>query len=259
MITSLQNPEISFKYFNNKWRIIMEKYVLIHVPHSSLYIPDDYRKTSLLTEYELDYENLFMCDYKVDQLLDDVGNAIIFPYSRLYCDVERFMDDSEVMNKYGMGVIYTKTSDGKEMFRPSISHKMEVINVYNKHHQLLNDKVTAILEEYKRCVIIDLHSYQSDLVLKLFNYDDVPDICIGVEDEFSSNFLVNHFTDYFVSSGYSVMINYPYKGSLIPNKYYGKSDTGIVSIMLEINKRVYLSDFDKFKRVLNGALDFKLE
>lgn len=68
----------------------MKKYVLIHIPHSSLYIPDDYKNKSLLSLSELEQENLFMCDYRVDELIDDKSQAIIFPYSRIFCDVERF-------------------------------------------------------------------------------------------------------------------------------------------------------------------------
>lgn len=49
-----------------------------------------------------------MCDYKIDEIVEDKSQTIIFSYSRLYCDVERFRDSSEIMNKYGMGYIYTK-------------------------------------------------------------------------------------------------------------------------------------------------------
>ena len=80
----------------------MKNNILIHVPHSSLYIPDEYRKTALISQTELDEENLFMCR----------------------------------------------------------------------------------------------------------------------------------------SLGLTTAINYPYAGSLVPNAYYGKKNTGIVSLMLEINKRI---------------------
>lgn len=234
----------------------MEKYVLLHIPHSSLYIPDDYKKTSLLTSDELNAENLFMCDYKVDEFVDNNSQTIIFPYSRLYCDVERFKDDSEIMNKYGMGYIYTKTSKGKEMFNPSDEHRTIVSEIYDNHHHLLDDTVTKILTEYGKCIIIDLHSYSDEQVFRLFNYQDVPDICIGIEERFYSEELTNYFIDYFRDNGYTVTINYPYKGSLVPNKYYEKTNTGIVSIMIEINKRVYEDNFDNFKKVLKKSLNF---
>ncbi len=234
----------------------MQKHTLIHIPHSSLYIPYDYRETSLIDPKELEKENLFMCDFRVDEFLDDKSQAIIFPYSRLYCDVERFKDDSEVMNKYGMGYIYTKTSDGRLMFSPSLKHRETVSKIYDQHHEKLDSRVTEILDSYGKCVIIDLHSFSSELVLRLFNYTEAPDICIGVEDNYYSEELTNYFMNYFKSNGYSVKINYPYKGSLVPNKFYRKVNPRIVSIMLEINKRVYENDFDTFKNVIQGALNF---
>ena len=33
-------------------------------------------------------------------------------------------------------------------------------------------------------------------------------------------------------------MNYPYRGSMVPGWYLGRRGTGIVSVMLEINKRV---------------------
>lgn len=234
----------------------MKKNLLIHIPHSSLYIPENYKSTSLLSPSMLDKENLFMCDFKVADLLDDKSQAIIFPYSRLYCDVERFKGEMENMNKYGMGYIYTKTSTGEDMFNPSDEHRKEVTEIYDKHHKLLDDTVTNILTKYGKCIIIDLHSYSEEQVFRLFKYQDVPDICIGIEERFYSKKLTDHFIQYFESNGYTVAINYPYSGSIIPNQYFEKEDTPMISIMIEINKRVYINDFNHFKKVLKKSLNF---
>lgn len=235
----------------------MQKNVLIHIPHSSLYIPEDYRSSSLISLSKLDEENMFMCDYRVSDLLDDKSQTMIFPYSRLYCDVERFKDESEVMNKYGMGYIYTKTSEGVDMFsHPSSKHIKKIDKIYDNHHRQLDNAVTRILIKYGSCIIIDLHSYSDEQVYRLFKYQDVPDICIGIEERFYSKKLINYFINYFKSNGYTVAINYPYSGSIIPNKYYKANNVEILSIMIEINKRVYINDFDNFKKVLKKSLDF---
>lgn len=233
----------------------MKKYLIIHIPHSSLYIPNEYRKTSLLEKNELDIENEFMCDMHVDKLVNNKNQTIIFKYSRLYCDVERFRDDSEVMNKYGMGYIYTKTSLGKDMFKPSVRDRNKIDKIYDEHHDLFDERVSKILDKYKKCIIIDLHSYSDELVYRLFGYNDAPDICLGVEENYYSKEIVDYITKSFNKFGYSVKINYPYSGSFVPNRFYNKVNTGIVSVMIEINKRVYINDLDKFKKILNNILD----
>ena len=46
-----------------------------------------------------------------------------------------------------------------------------------------------------------------------------------------------------------------YKEHIIPNKYFNKNDDRLSSIMLEINKRVYLNnknDFYKFKQCIEN-------
>lgn len=234
----------------------MEKYILIHIPHSSLYIPRIYKKISLVSEEELEKENIFMCDNKIDELIDNKEQSLIFNYSRLYCDVERFRDDSEIMNKYGMGYIYTKTSTGKKIFdSPSLSHKKEIDLIYENHHKKLDDYVTRILNKYNKCIIIDLHSYSDHQVANLFNYQNTPDICLGTEEAYYNQELIDTIKEYFENYGYSVMLNYPYSGSIIPNKYFNKTNTNIVSIMIELNKKIYIDNFDEFKIIFNNLLE----
>ena len=213
---------------------------IIHVPHSSLFIPDEYRKTALISQEELEEENRLMCDTGiVDVLPPDMSDrTIIFPYSRLYCDVERFRDGSEKMESYGMGYIYTKDSWGREIFRPTEEHRREVDRIYEQHQEKLNSKVTEILEKCGSCVIIDLHSYSDEVVERLFGYRDCPDICIGTEPGFEAEDLVGVITRFCQCMGLRTGINYPFSGSMVPDRYYGQKDTAIASVMIEINKRI---------------------
>jgi len=47
--------------------------------------------------------------------------------------------------------------------------------------------------------------------------------------------------NYFKSHGYRVEINRPYKGTTVPTRYHQK-DARVLSIMVEINKGLYLED-----------------
>lgn len=142
------------------------------------------------------------------------------------------------------------------MFNPSIDDRKKITDIYDTHHKLLDETVTNILELYQKCIIIDLHSYSTELVSRLFNYEQVPDICIGIDKDYYSKGLTDYFVKYFMDNGYSVKINYPYQGSLVPNKYYGIKNSKIISIMIEINKRVYENDFESFKHILKKSLEF---
>jgi len=222
----------------------MKNDLLIHIPHSSLYIPEDYRKTALISPDELEEENQFMRDSGVRELVPEalMENALIFPYSRLYCDVERFRDGSEPMDARGMGYIYTRDSRGREIFRPDAAHRAEVVSVYEAHHRELDERVSAIISEFGSCLIIDLHSYSDEAVDRLFGYTGCPDVCIGLDASSAGSArcrrVVSIIKKTCRSLGLSTMTDYPYKGSIVPNRFYGRADTGIVSVMLEINKRI---------------------
>ena len=114
----------------------------------------------------------------------------------------------------------------------------EVGRIYDEHHRKLNEMTDAILGEHGRCLIIDLHSFSDETVNRLFGFTDLPDVCIGTEDDYYSEEVVSAIQDICKFMGLSVAINYPYRGSLVPSKYYRKGNASIVSVMLEINKRV---------------------
>ena len=68
-----------------------------------------------------------------------------------------------------------------------------------------------------------------------------PDICIGIEENYYDQKILDSIINKIKELGYSYEINYPYKGSLVPNSIYNKKIKGkVISIMLEINKRIYL-------------------
>lgn len=218
----------------------MKNNILIHLPHSSLYIPEEYRRTALISQKELEEENLFMCDTGISGLVPEAlrENTLVFPYSRLYCDVEKFRDGRELMDAYGMGYIYTRDSRGREMFRPDAEHRSEVDRIYEEHHRRLDERVTCILEEFGSCKIIDLHSFSDATVKRIFGINGCPDVCIGTEPDYYDEALTEAIIGLLHAMGLSTAMNFPYKGAIVPNRYFGMKGTGIVSVMLEINKRV---------------------
>lgn len=231
-------------------------HILFHIPHSSLTIPKMFWSICVK---DLDYikkTNLFLSDYLIDKLVPYQCNRLKFKYSRIFCDVEKFKDDyKETMAKKGMGVVYIKDCENI-ITVPNKKYKNIIIkSYYNKYHNKLNKISTNILNKYGKCIIIDLHSYSDEMVKKLFNSHNNPDICIGVDPFYTDENLIKMTIEHFKKYGYSVEINKPYVGTIIPNKYINTKDTRLKSIMLEINKRIYLNnenDFFYLKNCLNA-------
>ena len=112
--------------------------------------------------------------------------AVVFPVSRLVVDPERFVDDKkEKMSKKGMGVIYSLTSDGKNLRRNITDQEREFLinKYYHSHHQKLNDTVENHLKKYGKSFIVDCHSFPSvPLPYESNQSKDRPDICIGTDN-----------------------------------------------------------------------------
>lgn len=235
--------------------------LLVHIPHSSLEFPDIFWENVVLSKDIVLKDNKLLCDEKVDTFVPkELLNVVKFPYSRMFCDVERFREDTlEVMSEIGMGAVYTMTSD-KEIFRVcDDKYKNEVLkSYYDKHHKYLYEMCKKIIENYGVCYLLDLHSYQDDMVYKMLGKSNNPDICIGIDEFFESKefteFAISHFNDY----GYSVMINHPYQGTMVPTPYYLSKDNRVKSLMIEVNKRIYLYndvDFNNFSNCMNDYFE----
>lgn len=232
--------------------------LIIHIPHSSLRLPKMFKSKCLLTKEQLKKENLILTDLYTNRFFNRTKyNIIRFKYSRLFLDVEKFKDDKkEIMSKVGMGVIYTKTINKDKLIGYDKKYKDFVISkYYDKYHDYIDKLVDKNLKKYNKCFILDFHSFSNLQVRELLGYNDTCDICIGT-DEFFSDKRINKFTyKYFKDLGYNVKFNFPYQGTYISSEAYKNKDRRVKSIMIEINKKIYVND--KFK--LNNKKFYKLK
>ncbi len=242
----------------------MTKKLILHVPHSSTNIPwmDGY----VIGMEELGQEVLKLTDWYTDDLFyseqDDMVRA---DFSRIFCDPERFTDDAEeIMSQVGMGVLYEKSDDGKTIRQVSQAFKAKVLEAfYNPHHQKLTQAVARQLAEFGKALIIDCHSYPSKPLMRdLDQNSNRPDFNIGTDAFHTSPHLIELSKDYFNSKGFSLGVDWPYQGALVPMDYY-KKDPNVQSIMLEINRALYLNEpsneksdrYEEIKEVLKGFLE----
>jgi N-formylglutamate deformylase len=223
--------------------------IVANIPHSSIVIAQDIRESLLLNDNELEQELLFMTDWYVDELFACIselgGVAIKFSNSRLVVDPERFLDnEKEIMASRGMGVIYMKTSSGRDL-RKTLSNgeKDDLINRYYKpYHEAIELEVANMLNRFGKCLIIDCHSFPSKPLPYELNQDMArPDICLGTDPFHTPAKVTEIMEDCFRKEGLNSKRNMPFEGTYVPLKYLN-NDNRVLSIMVEVNRKLYMHE-----------------
>ena len=218
----------------------IKDFTLFHIPHSSTFIPD---YTGFIVE-KIDHEIQLLTDFATDKMFDVEGiNKLVVLYSRVFCDVERLPDSLELLFKVGRGIYYTHCDNGDILRETNPSHRAKVIReYYDKHHAEFEKIVSDKLNEYGTMVIIDCHSF-SDIPFKtdLDQSSNRPDICIGTDEFHTPKYLINSIINSCREFNFSYKIDSPYVGTIVPMKYYGK-DNRVKSVMIEINRKLYMND-----------------
>ncbi|WP_296686193.1 N-formylglutamate amidohydrolase [Flavobacterium sp.] len=239
------------------------KKLVLHIPHSSTEIPllDGY----VSSHDEIQKEIIKLTDWYTDDLFDSqVDDKIVALFSRIFCDVERFADDElEVMSKFGMGVLYEKFDNGNQLRVVTPDLKSDVLNNYYwVHHTLLSKAVKTSLEQTKSCLILDCHSFPSSPLTRALVQDEIrPDFNIGTDSFHTPQHIIDASINYFETKGYTLGVDTPYSGSIVPMEYYQK-EPRVTSIMLEVNRRLYLKEntneksegYESTKEIVQGYI-----
>lgn len=230
---------------------------ILHIPHASTHIPS--LEGFVLGKLE---ENMrLLTDWATDRIFDVPGLArIITPYSRLFCDVERFGDEHEPMLEVGRGFYYTHGYDGSELRELDVARKEAVRReFYLKHHERLADMARERLAKHGVCHVLDCHSFNDAPLVPFHAAPKSPDICIGTDPFHTPDHWKTYTLNYFTRFGYSVEINDPYAGCIIPKPYYLR-DSRVKGLMIEINKRLYMDVVNEervggLRRVMQGYFE----
>jgi len=221
--------------------------VIYHVPHDATVIPADLRDSFLLNDAALQDEILAMTDHWTQDLFSCLGrdNAIVFPVSRLVLDPERFSDDTqEPMARHGMGVLYTQTSFGAPLRHElSPAEREELLaRFYHPHHARFAAAVDRSLAAHGYCLILSCHSFPAEARrYELSRGERRPDICLGTDAFHTPGWLLQAARLACENEGYSVSIDTPYAGAIVPLTHFGH-DRRVLSLMLEINRRMYMNE-----------------
>jgi N-formylglutamate amidohydrolase len=242
--------------------------VVLHIPHASLVVPSDVAADLLLKPVELEHELLVMTDHYTDDLFalpSSLATTVAFPASRLVVDPERFTEDAcEPMARKGMGVVYTCTASGQPLRRPPSADQRQrlLTRFYDPHHAALTTAVEAALAAHGTCLLVDGHSFPTHALPYEDDQDpDSPDICIGTDSNHTPAWLCDIAVSTFEELGWSVAVDRPFSGALVPTRFYRK-DPRVRAIMVEVKRGLYMDEqsgarlprFDEVRERLSGGL-----
>ena len=200
--------------------------IITHIPHASLngiFDPQigKWQKNAFFVNDEV----MQLTDLYVDMLFATERTnvtPIVFNHSRFVCDVERLIDDP--MEKEGQGIIYTHYK-GYKRGELSTDAKDVLMGIWGLHQQRLINEI----DSDRPTIILDCHSFSGKATDS--------DICIGYNNDDTYNgALVGEIASILESRNYSVSFNKPYSNSIAP-----KTDKLYKSVMIEVNKRVYMA------------------
>jgi N-formylglutamate deformylase len=238
--------------------------LILHIPHASLRIPD--YSHYLLPRYTVDAEALHLTDLYTDELFAaTLGDAVIQAgFCRVYCDVERFDHDAlEPMSRFGMGATYLRCDDGRPLRNLSPTERDAIMqNCYYPHHERLTASVDSALARLGEARIVDCHSFpDTPLRCSLYQGDAQFDFNIGTDAFHTPLEWIEASVKFFAYRSFRLGIDEPYAGSIVPIKHYNK-DNRVKSIMLEINRNLYMNDDythgPRFNEIQGVVSDFLL-
>lgn len=199
------------------------KRIVLNIPHSSAELPQNTWIGYIKPEIDK------WTDWHTDVIFGSVPEdghvvPVVFPYSRFYCDVER-LAQNEPMEALGQGVFYTRFNGCVRRETTELAN--HVTSLHQDHLSRLSANIVC-----DETLLIDCHSFPEEIAPTV-------DICLGWNEDSSkpSDSLITQMKEYFENCGYQVAYNRPYSNSITPPSEYNYH-----SVMIELNKRLYLSN-----------------
>ena len=219
---------------------------ILHIPHASTVIPEAIRDQFVIPDDELALELARLTDHFTDELFWYPSFHTVpvrFPVSRFVVDPERFEDDArEPMARRGHGVIYESGTQLQRIRRELAPREREVLldAWYRPHHAALEARVAESIEARGGALVIDCHSFPDDpLPVDLDQASPRPDICLGTDAFHTPPELLACVREYFEHYGFTVEVDRPYAGALVPASRY-RTDDRVQALMIEVNRRLYM-------------------
>lgn len=222
------------------------KPIILHIPHSSIHIP--FKDGYLVDDSILKLEMQRLTDWYTEDLYQGENTiSVKANFSRIFCDVERFSNDQEeIMSTVGMGMIYEKTTEGLPLRKVTPTIRKTIYEKYYcVHHQRLVEAVESQLLINNKALILDCHSFPNIPHPMILDAEIArPNFSIGTCNFHTPEELIDLSIAFFEYNGFSISVNTPYSGTMVPTNYY-LVDKRVQSIMLEINRKLYMEGIRK--------------
>ena len=221
--------------------------LVVHVPHSSTWLPETERSDLLLDDAALDTELRNITDWYTDRFaLDALAGAgvpaAVFANraSRLLIDPERFTGAEEPMLAVGMGPVYQSTSHRQPLRSSDPERDQRLMDRwFHPYAVAFTDLIDQTLEAHGRAVIVDLHSFPSKpLPYELDQGARRPIICVGTDPFHTPPALLHEATGVFEDAGWDIEEDTPFAGTYVPLKHLGRTRE-VTSMMIEIRRDLY--------------------
>lgn len=216
---------------------MQKKPILITIPHCSHFVSKEIRQNMLLTDFEILKET----DLYTDQIFG-VENAYIVKarLSRLVADMNRAPDEIEMEQRLcAEGVVVSVNGDGKKIYKTPLTDQQIELRI-EKYHNPFHTQVDQYATQ--SFFMIDGHSmWPTGRATKIDAGKKRPDINLGNRDYTTcTKSQTDFFKNYFEELGYSVEINFPFKGRYVIGYHCSRNRRkGIPGLQLEINQALY--------------------
>jgi N-formylglutamate amidohydrolase len=167
----------------------------------------------------------------------------------------------------GLGTIARVVASGEEIYRDKLSFDEvsgRIDRLYRPYHKALQDLLDETHNAFGWCLLVDCHSMPSvggpmDQDPGMPRVDFVLGNCFGASCDTA---ITKHVEKVLTGAGYTVTRNIPYSGGYT-TIHYGRPNTGIHAIQIEINRSLYMDEhnfsrrqgFDALTRCMRGLAD----
>ena len=248
--------------------------LIIMVPHSGRNYESSFLKQTkvCLTELRKSEDNYVDLMFNSSQLN---FNFLKANFPRMFIDLNRspleidslmwdysykhkLIYDNSVKVLSGIGVFPKVSLDGINIYDkllPFSEARSRLLNYYFPYHKRIRLFINEVKKKYEKVIALDCHSMASKIV------DSDTDIVLSNNFGKTSDMpTLNRLKDNFLSYGYKVKVNKPFKGGFI-SRHYGNPQKNIHFIQIEIKKSLYLFEGNykikkkKFNNLKNCFLD----